>query len=50
MEYFYKGIFGKVKKLEGFQNLKFYYKLYRFEIDEEKFEELYSELEEKKFR
>lgn len=44
---FIKESLVKVKKLEGFQNLKFYYKLYRFEIDEEKFEELYSELEEK---
>lgn len=37
----------KVKQLEGFEGLKFYYKLYRFEVDEEKFEQLYCELEEK---
>ena len=37
----------KVKQLEGFKDLKFYYKLYRFEVDEEKFEQLYCELEEK---
>ena len=37
----------KVKKLEGFKDLKFYYKLYCFEFDEEKFKELYDKLEEK---
>ena len=37
----------KVKEQEGFKNLKFYYKIYQFEIDEDEFEKLYDKLEEK---
>ena len=33
----------KVKEQEGFKNLKFYYKIYQFEIDEDEFEKLYDD-------
>lgn len=44
---FTKESLRKVKEQEGFENLKFYYKMYQFEIDEDEFEKLYDEIEEK---